>query len=185
MKTSLLFSILILLSFLATNAEAAINRRGISAQLIADFYAVKSREVPLDASLIIPMDMQPTNNASTVFTRMADKGLSAFVNSADFKASSLGRTSAEVQEKMQTEMVVGGNEPQSTQHKFNFNFQVFQAMAQIKYTGFTNVTLNYKPAAAEMNLEVSEKLDSSKDLVFDHIAAADHRLSQVSVRWTF
>lgn len=184
-KNRVLLALLVCLASLAQNAQAAINRRGISDQLIADFYAVKSREVPLDTAQVIPLDMQPTGNASLVLSRVADKSLTAFVNSDQFKSSSLGKTSSEVQEKMQTEMVVGGSEPQSTQHKFNFNFQVFQAVAQMKYSGFTNLTVNYKPTNSELNFEISEKLDSSKDLVFDHIASADHTTSQVGVRWTF
>ncbi len=174
------------LVFLFTSvSEAAINRRGISDQLIADFYAIKSREVPLDTEQVIPIDMQASGDANYVLGRLADRGITSFVTSDAFKNSQLGRTTHQVQETMQADILVKGSEADSIQHKFNLNFQVFQAVAQLKYTGFTNLLIRYKATAAEINFELSEKLDESKDIVFDHLAHSDYQSSQVSVRWTF
>jgi hypothetical protein len=187
MKIKIHLRVLVLLIFsMGQMSHAAINRRGLSDQLIADFYAVKSQQVALDAGQVIPVDMKPTDNASQVFSRLADRGMTAFFNSDSFRDSQLGKTTTQVQEDLKTEIIVGDqSNPKSIQHKFNINFEVFQAMAQMTYTGFTNLKIKYKPIASELDFEISEKLDKSKDLVFDHLASSDQRTSQVSVRWTF
>lgn len=182
-RFSLVFINLIIL--FASVSHAAINRRGISDQLIADFYAVKSHETPMDVQQVIPLDMQASGDANYVLSRLADRGITSWVTSDAFKNSQLGRTTAEVQETMQADISVKGSESNSIEHKFNLNFQVFQAVAQLKYTGLTNLLIRYKATAAELNFEISEKLDESKDIVFDHLAHSDYQNSQVSVRWTF
>jgi len=178
--------LMLLVLSMAQPSYGAINRRGLSDQLVADFYAVKSQQVALDAGQVIPTDMKPTDNASQVFSRLADLGMTAFFNSDAFRGSQLGKTTTQVQEDLKTEIIVGDqSNPKSIQHKFNINFEVFQAMAQMTYTGFTNLKIKYKPIASEVDFEISEKLDESRDLVFDHLASSDQQTSQVSVRWTF
>ena len=182
---SLILGLVTFISSIFSPVYAAIERRGLSDQLIADFYAVKAYEKTADASQVIPLDMVASSDQSLVFSRLADRGLNSFMNSDSFKGSQFGRTTSQMQEELQTEITVGGEEPESTQHKFNLNFEVFQAMAKMTYSGFTNLTIRYKPVASELNFEIAEKLDESKDLVFDHLASSDLQLSQVSVRWTF
>lgn len=177
--------ILLNLLLISSASEAAINRRAISDQLIADFYAVRSQETHMDAQQVIPLDMQATGDANYVLGRLADRGLTSFVTSDSFKNSQFGRTTAEVQKTMQADISVKSSEPHAIEHKFNLNFQLFQAVAQLKYTGFTTLLVRYKASLSELNFEVSEKLDDGKDIVFDHLASSDSQLSQVSLRWTF
>lgn len=177
-----------ILLFFASVSLGAIPRKQISEKLIADFYAVKSQQVAFDAKDIIPLDLKPTNNQNQVLTQIADQGINSWMASDTFKKSVLGRTTTQVQETMQTNVVIGGNQDSNSneiQHRFNFNMQVFQNLAQMKYTGITTLTVNYHPFDQKTDLAISEKISGSQDLVFNHINSNEDQLSKVSLHWSF
>jgi hypothetical protein len=152
----------------------------ISPELIANFNQVKASDKPVDMAELIPMDMQPSTSSSDVFAKVADKSMTTFWNSPSVRESSIGRTATDVEQTMKQEVVINGDDPTAIQHKFNFNVQAFQTLAQIQYTGLTNAALKYKIAENLLSLEVSEKF-----LVVSHSIGRDYRLSEVNMRWTF
>lgn len=159
--------------------------KSLSPELIANFNQIKAHDKPLDVSQLIPMDMEPTDNSGRVFSQVADRSLSTFFNSQAVRESAVGQTATSVEKKMKKEVVIGSGDSHSTQHKFNFNLQAFQALAQIQYTGFTNAALKYKIAENKLALEVFEKISSHQDLVVSHTMSTSDQLSQVSMRWSF
>ena len=165
------------------------NGEALSPELIADFNIIRSEEKPFDMAQVIPLNMQPSDSSSQVFSQVADKGFSSLFASERFRSSGLGRMTTEAQEKMQTEVVLGGsadeNGKASTQHKLNFNVQAFQGLAQMQYSGYTEAAVKYKIAQSEVDFEISEKMGGHKNLVFSHSVSPENRLSQVSVLWVF
>lgn len=157
----------------------------ISPEMIANFNVIKHEEKPYDMAALIPLDMKPTDNSSEVFSQVADKSMTTILNSEAVRGTSLGRAATEVEQKLKTEVTIGGNEPKSIQHKFNFSAQAFQATAQVLYTGLTNAALKYKVAEQKLGVEVFEKVTGDKDLVMSHTMTPDDRLSEVSLRWNF
>jgi hypothetical protein len=163
------------------------NGQALSPELIANFYQIKATEKPLDMAELIPMDMQPSNNSTQVFTRVADRSLTTFLKSEAVRESTLGQTATAVQQKMKQEVVLGdgSGDPKAVQHKLNFNLQAFQAMAQVEYSGLTNAALKYKIAENKIALEVFEKISNNKDFVVSHSVSSADRISEVAFRWVF
>jgi len=159
--------------------------KALSPELIANFNMVKHENQPYDMSQLIPLDMQPSDSSSQVFSQVADKSFTTILNSDAVRGSTLGRAATDVEQKLKTEVTLGGNEPKSIQHKLNFSMQAFQATAQVLYTGITHAALKYKIADNKVGLEVFERVVGNKDLVMSHTVSPADRLSEVSVRWNF
>jgi hypothetical protein len=157
----------------------------ISPELIANYNQVKSNDKPLDMQLIIPLDMQPSNDSSSVMAQVADRSMTSLLNSSAVRESTVGKAATTVEQKMKQEVVFGGGDSKSVQHKLNFNLQAFQALAQIQYSGFTNAAIKYKIAESKLAVEMFEKFSGNHDLVLSHTIARDNRVSELSVRWTF
>ena len=47
----------------------------LSPEMIANFNVIRHDEKPLDVASLIPMDMQPTDSSSEVFSQVADKSM--------------------------------------------------------------------------------------------------------------
>lgn len=157
----------------------------LSPEMIANFNVIRHDEKPLDVASLIPMDMQPTDSSSEVFSQVADKSMTTILNSEAVRGSTIGQAATKVEQKLKTEVTIGGSEPKSIQHKLNFSAQAFQATAQVLYTGFTNAALRYKIAEHKLGVEVFEKVTGNKDVVMSHTMTPEDRLSEISVRWNF
>lgn len=159
--------------------------KSISPELIANYNVVKFNYKPVDMTQMIPLDMRPSDDSSQVFSQVADRTMTSILNSEAVRGSTLGRAATEVENQMKAQVVMGGNSPESIQHKLNFNMQAFQATAQVQYTGFTNANLKYKVTERKLGLEVFEHMTGNKDLVVSHTITSLDRLSEVSLRWSF
>ncbi len=157
----------------------------LSPDLIVSFHQARSQEKPFDFSKVIPLDMTPTKNSQLVFSRVADRSLSSFLNSPEIRQSAVGRAATEVEQKMKQEVVIGGGDPKSISHKLNFHIQAFQTTAEVEYTGLTKATLKYVASENRLALEVCEKAIGSSDMVLSHSIVGTIAKSEVSMRWTF
>jgi len=161
------------------------NGKSLSPELIMSFNQVKAAEKPFNISEHIPMDMKPSNSTMEVFSQVADRSLTTFFNSTTVRESALGQTATAVEKKMKQEVLFGGTNPKSIQHRLNFNLQAFQALAEVQYSGLTNAALKYKLVENKMALEVFEKVASNQDFVMSHAISASNQISEVSFRWSF
>jgi hypothetical protein len=157
----------------------------ISPDLIATYNAIKSQEKPLNLCDYVPTDMTATSSSGQVFSRVADKTASTIFSSDAFRAMPIGSAATEVEKSMKADVVLGGDEPEEIQHKFNFNLQAFQALAKVQYTGITNAAVMYYALQSKLSVEVSEKIFGTKDLVFNQDFSHADSLSRVSFRWGF
>ena len=159
--------------------------QSISPELIANYNQIKSNDKPLDMRMIIPLDMQPSNDSASVMAQVADRSMTSFLNSQAVRESSLGQTATQVEQKMKQEVVFGGEDSKSVQHKLNFNLQAFQALAQIQYTGITNAAIKYKIAESKVAVEMFERFSGNRDIIISHTMGRENRLSELSMRWNF
>lgn len=140
---------------------------------------------PADLAKVLPTDFRQGDNEAMVLTRIADKGVSFWFNSAAVKETSLGRIAQETQEKLKTDVVVPASTPQGVTHKFSFKIEAFQALAKVEYTGWLKAAINYDAKAAAMDILLREKVFSNKDLVVTHKANKDQALSMVALGWSW
>jgi hypothetical protein len=183
-------------AFIGQSAFAAINRAviaistpskifykdqgaAISPDLISDFHAIRFSETKIDAAKLIPQDLKPSEDQNDVFSKVADKSLNSWFNSDEMRSTSLGKAATTVEQELQQEIIIQTED--RIQHKFNFNVQAFQAMAQIQYRGFFNSALRYRMAQSKFDLEISRQMFGDKELLL----SANSDSSQVAVRWVF
>jgi hypothetical protein len=154
----------------------------LSPELIDSYNKVKASQKPFDLGTVIPSSLAPTDDSSAVFSKIADQSISSFFNSAQVRATPLGKTATTVEQKMKQDVTMHSGE---IEHKFTFQVQAFQALAKIDYKGFTNATLKYEGHRSAMGLEVYEKITKDKELVLEQLNKPDDRVSSVNVRWNF
>lgn len=135
-----------------------------------------------DVEKIIPTDLQQTNDLNMVASRIADRSIQAWFNSAQVQGSVLGQTATSVQKKMTTDITVKSDEPHAVEHKFSMQVLALQAMARVQYTGWLNAVFNYDAKAAQSMVEFSEKV-FNKDLFVNHTSSTKGDVSSVGIKW--
>lgn len=136
-----------------------------------------------DVEQIISTDMKPTNNANAVASRLADRGLQAWLNSPNVKESALGQTTDNLQHKMSADLVLQSDEPEAVSHKFSMQVLALQAMARVQYSGWVNAVFNYDARAAQSMIEFSEKVFNDKNLFLNHTPNSKEDVSSVGIKW--
>lgn len=155
----------------------------LSPDIIALFHSLKAEEKPIDMTAYIPMDMVPSNDSNKVFQKVADRSVSTWFNSPAVRGSAIGRAATEVEESVHQEITFGDSE--EIEHKLGFNFQAFQALAQIEYTGYVHAALRYYGQQALLSFEVDQTIAQNQDLILGHDVHSEDRLSRLSFRWSF
>ena len=153
-----------------------------SPDLIASYNYVKSTQKPFDITQVVPLDLQPTDDSNSVFSKVADQSLSSIFNSPELRQTPFGQTATQVEEKVRQDVVMNQG---GIQHKLTFQVQAFQSVARLDYKGYTNASLKYKASESSMALEVWEKITRTRDVILSHITKPDDRLSSVAMRWNF
>jgi hypothetical protein len=154
----------------------------ISPELIDTYNHIHAQQKPFDIGQIVPMDMQPSDNSNLIFSKIADRSVSVFMNSSEVRSTPFGKTTTSVEQKLKQDVTI---EQGDIKHKIAFSIQAFQATARVDYTGYINATLKYQANEASTGLEVFETVSKGKDLVVSHTTKPDDRVSTVSMRWNF
>jgi prophage DNA circulation protein len=138
-----------------------------------------------DVSKVIPTDMKSSSDAGFIATKIGDRAAQAWLSSASAKDSSLVRTANKVQNSMKSEISVKGQQTNSVEHKFTFQFLAFQAVTQLRYTGWLNAAIDFNARANETKFEITQKMFTNKDFVVSHIANSEQGLSSIGLRWNW
>lgn len=138
-----------------------------------------------DVAKIVPLDLKDGDSASTVFTRIADRGISMWFNSPFMKSSAIGQMAERTQEKLKTDVVVPADNPDGVSHKFSFRVEAMQALAKIEYTGWLKGSINYDAKASCTDILFKEQVLQNKELIVSHKADKHEGLSMVGLAWSF
>lgn len=140
-----------------------------------------------DVQKIIPMNMRPTSSTTAVLTRVGDRALTTWLNSAAIQDSALGRTKNQVEETMKTEVSVAGTGEgaNKVEHKVSFQVLALQATTRMTYKGWVNAEVNHDVRSRATQVQISEKVWNNKDVTLSHMANSDEGISSVGVRWSF
>lgn len=138
-----------------------------------------------DVAKVVPLDLQQGDSEGTVFKRIADRGISSWLNSNLIKETSLGRIAEEAKEKLKADVVVESSEPSGVSHKFSFKVEAFQALAKLEYTGWLQCDIAYDAKSSATDILFKEKVFSDKDLVLGHKASREQNFSSIELAWTW
>jgi hypothetical protein len=138
-----------------------------------------------DIGLLIPVnELKPESDGSTIALQILDHSVSNFFKS--MQKSDLGRSVKLVEKSVETEISLGGAEPDSTRHSIKVAMRAAQSKAFIRYSGVTNATVSYRILQSALDLEIREPLPIFKtDLVYNHIATRDDTRDLLSLSWAW
>ena len=156
----------------------------------ADYSSIEPiRQTPvLDSRQVeryIPQNMAATNDQGHVVMQIADRSVSAYLASDDFRRSAIGKTTRSVESKMQGDLALGSADPRDTQHKFKFQMRATNARALVDYEGFFKAQLSYTAMNQTAGVEVFENLTSQTNLVYGTTFLRGDTRSVMSVRLNF
>lgn len=138
-----------------------------------------------DVAKVVPLDLRQGDSEGTCLTRIADRGVTLWLNSTFMKESSLGRIAEKTQEKLKTDVVVPASDPLGVSHRFSFRIEAFQALAKFEYSGWLKAAVNYDAKAAATDILFKEKVFLNKDLVLSHKASREQDFSMIGLAWTW
>lgn len=138
-----------------------------------------------DVAKVVPLDLQQGESESKVFSRIADRGVSLWINSSVFNDTSVGRLAKSTQEKLKTDIILPAKDSTGIDHKFTLKVEAFQALARMEYTGWLKAAFNYDLKASTADLLVREKIFVNKDLIISHKTSREQALSSVALAWTW
>lgn len=153
-----------------------------------------------DLQTMIPLDMTPTGNALTVAAKIGDRVFQNWFESEAVKNSAFGKTATRIDSAMKAEVVVGKsstsdknqNTPSDnaqnqnqTEHKFSFQFQALQALAKLKYEGWTRAAMSFDVRQNQTVIELTEKFFKNKEFFVSQTRTADQQSNLTGVRWSW
>ena len=131
---------------------------------------------------ILPHSDLSGRSESQVAKQILDNSLRLIWRTTPLRYSSVGQVANKVEKSVQVEKVVQSEDNQ-VEHKFSFDVQGIQALAQLKYTGWVKAAVKYNVRDASASAEVSEKIFDNKDLTFSQTVSSYDATSQVSLSW--
>lgn len=132
---------------------------------------------------ILPHSDLSGRSESHVAKQILDNSLRLIWRTSPLRFSSVGQVANKVEKSVQVEKVVQSVEDNQVQHKFSFDVQGIQVLAQLKYTGWVKAAVKYNVRDASASAEVSEKIFDDKDLTFSQTVSSYDATSQVSLSW--
>jgi hypothetical protein len=158
-------------------------RKGLDASLITPIQSLNVTRSE-DVAKMIPADMAPSSDFGAVSSQILDRSISSLFNSPLIRNSDIGRTAHQMEKSMESNIELGGAEPDSIKHSFKFAMKAAQTRAQIEYSGLTNAQLSYQIAGSTLDFEVREPVAAiGTQVVFNHIDKPSDRTDVVSLRW--
>jgi hypothetical protein len=138
-----------------------------------------------EISKVLPTDIKQGENQNRILSKIADRGFQYWFNSSQMRDVGLIRVAHQTQEKLKTDVVLPSDDPLGVKHKISFNFEVFQAMAKLEYSGWVRAAASYDAKSASADISLKEKISSTKDIFLTHKANRNQDLSMVGVSWSF
>jgi hypothetical protein len=131
---------------------------------------------------ILPADLTPTNEATKVFNKIADKSINTILASESFKTSSLGMMSENIKEKTKTEIKFNSSLAPSIQHQMKAELLPFQGQTKFSYQGFFDADLIFKNNLNDYEFKIHEKL-FNKNVFYQNQITKNISSNQLGVSW--
>lgn len=131
---------------------------------------------------ILPADLTPTNEATKVFNKIADRGINALLTTESFRNSSLGVMSENIKDKTQAEIKFSSDLAPQIQHQMKAELLPFQGQTKFTYQGFFNADLVFKNNLNDYELKIKEKL-FNKNVFYQNQISKNVTSNQLGISW--
>lgn len=129
---------------------------------------------------MIPSDLTPSNEATKVFNKIADKSINTILGSERFKQSSFGRMSEQVKDKSSAQVKFKSSLLSPVEHQFKAELDPFQGQTKLMYTGFFAADFIYKTEEYKINIQESI---FNKKLYYENQLSKNIRTNVVGIKW--
>ncbi len=154
-----------------------------------DFEGYHAVEIPVDkytqkityddVNKVMPYnELKSMQDGDSAMKLVADRSLRFWMENSAIKNNQMIRKANEVNQSMRAEVAVA-------QHRLTMQYEPFQSVAQIKYSGWLNAHLNYYSRDAHGDLRFSQKIFLTTDLVIQKIISATESTSLIQLGWNF
>ncbi len=135
-------------------------------------------------AMMIPTNLQPGQSEEEITVRVVDRSVSSFAQGDYFRNSEIGKAASNFEKSLKTDVNLGGSpEKGEISHSVNMQVQAFEQKAYIHYTGLADLQVTYLANNSNINMELTEKLGGSTQLVFTH--NIQDQLSRANLSWNW
>lgn len=131
---------------------------------------------------ILPADLTPTNEATKVFNKIADKSINTILASDSFKSSSLGLMGENIKDKTKTEIKFNSSLNPSVQHQMKAELLPFQGQTKFTYQGFFDADLIFKNNLNDYEFKIKEKL-FNKTVFYQNQLSKNTQSNEMGISW--
>jgi hypothetical protein len=169
-----LFSIFSLKSLALVKPMSDIAPPGFSKNLKQNSFAVKK---------VIPTNIQPTSDEQLVLSKILDHSVKNLLKSDVLKKSKFGRSVKKAEQSLQADVKIkSGTKSDQINHQFSFNFDAFQGVSNIQYSGFLNASLQNFSRDGKTSLNFIKKVDSKSKIIFQSNILKDSQNNRILFR---
>jgi len=161
---------------------------GLAAGLDWDkFDGVEARPNPVfnknSITNTIPTDIPNHADGRDVGQRVMNKGLQSLVEGRYFNNPELARAAKEIEQKLKTEVSLGGREPGSVSHSFGMQVLAFEQRAKLDYKGFFDASMDYNAANSNFQMALTEQLSDTSKVLINHESATSTSMLNLHFDW--
>lgn len=139
-----------------------------------------------DVAKIIPTDVDASTKTGVVMKRIADRSFQYVMQNSPLKNNSLVQSANSLQEKMKADIVVPPSAPGETAHKLTFQYEIFQSLAKLEYSGWLKAIVNMNIQASESDIIIKERVFSDKDLYLQQkVSASTGTTNSLGLSWSW
>lgn len=131
---------------------------------------------------ILPADLTPTNEATKVFNKIADKSLNTILTSETFKTSTFGIMSEQIKSKTKAEIKFSSELNPAIQHQMKAELLPFQGQTKFSYQGFFDADLLFKNNLNDYEFEIKEKF-FKKNIFYQNQISKNIQTNKLGVSW--
>jgi len=163
------------------------NGGGLSTELIQAYHFndLHKNDANWDLKQMIPTGLSSGQDASLAASQIADKSFQYWWNNSEIKQSSWGQSMDRAQKSLQQEVVLSEPVGSAAATKLNMGVDLFQTTARVKLEGRTNAEVYYQIKDSSTGVQVSRKLDRSKDLILGENLKSSDSTSEIKLRWNW
>ena len=139
-----------------------------------------------DVAKFIPTDVDANTKTGVVMKRIADRSFQYVMQHSPLKENSLVQSANSLQEKMKADIVVPASAPGKTSHKLTFQYELFQSMAKLEYSGWLKAIVNMNTQDSESDIMIKERVFNDKDFYLQQkVSASTGTTNSLGLSWSW
>lgn len=159
------------------------SENSIDLSLIADFESFKNETKAPIWNELVPAQLSNSSDPQALAKQFADQGISRFVQSENFRGTSLGRTTRNVEQKMKAEISIVDDDKVS--HRVDFHMRALQGEAVMTYKGWGEAELQYSSLSQKADMKIAKHIRASQEVSMNYSTSPLQNISSLQYKYSF